>query len=356
MTETELDRFLNSRTDAEKALDLIQAGKEYQADPKSPIAQFILNYKKYWQYPGLVHTLNEKAFMNEQEKVSFFIHPRLMQFRNANGDYTIGEHKHSFLEMLYVYSGECIHTIGGQKIAMKQGDISILDTNVKHSVTIRSNNDIIINCLMRKNYFDTAFFSRLANNDLFSNFFIHAVYQSKTMNDYILFHSAGNEAVRQTMVSLLCEYFDKKMCSNEIIDSYLVILFAQLLRVYQKDVNSENYAVLKENKISNIILYLQEHYQDATLLSTAQYFNFHPNYLSFVFKQLTGMRFIDFLHEYRLKNACLMLDSTNIPVEKIANAVGYANLHYFYQLFKKHYGTTPSEYRKKSKNTVAVFK
>ncbi|WP_039790620.1 helix-turn-helix domain-containing protein, partial [Paenibacillus riograndensis] len=48
----------------------------------------------------------------------------------------------------------------------------------------------------------------------------------------------------------------------------------------------------------------------------------------------------------RIKQACRLLSTTDMPVEQIGIAVGFPNASYFNQLFKRVLGTTPLKYRK----------
>ena len=48
----------------------------------------------------------------------------------------------------------------------------------------------------------------------------------------------------------------------------------------------------------------------------------------------------------------MMLKHTSLTVNEIARRVGFENDNYFYRVFKKKYGETPTEYRNKYKNTL----
>lgn len=67
-----------------------------------------------------------------------------------------------------------------------------------------------------------------------------------------------------------------------------------------------------------------------------------------VFKQYTGMNFVDFITERRLDKAKELLRSTNLKTYEIAEHAGFAESRYFSQLFKKKVGCTPKEYREKN--------
>ena len=62
---------------------------------------------------------------------------------------------------------------------------------------------------------------------------------------------------------------------------------------------------------------------------------------------MTGQSFVSFLNEYRLNLAAKALRSTDDTGLSIAAQCGFENLSYFSRAFKKHFGMTPREYRKK---------
>ena len=83
-----------------------------------------------------------------------------------------------------------------------------------------------------------------------------------------------------------------------------------------------------------------------SLESCADMLGTKPYTLSKVFKQVTGVNFIDYLTEFRLNKAKELLVTTNSKINDIALQVGYQN-SYMFRLFKKYEGMTPGEYREK---------
>lgn len=367
MTLKELDTFLHRYTPYEKDITYLTSGtsdacrrnrlsnnldSSYEGQNLALTRDEFLNiWKSYLKSPKNYTILDEDFFIPKNEGLTFLVHPR---FFNSADSHIVAEHRHNFLELVYVYSGSCKQTVNGQEITMSEGELTILDTNVLHSISTTNKEDILINCLIRKNYFDAAFFGRLAGNSVLTNFFTQAVYQNKKESNFILFHSGGSEMVKESLCKAMCEYFDRKMCSFSIIDSFMSILFSELLRVYKDDINHQNYVALKNTEISEIILYLEKNYKTATLESTARRFSFHPVYLSSFFKKLTGKRFIEFVQLERLNSARDLLESTDMPVEAIVKEVGYSNTHFFYQLFKKHYNMTPTVYRQATRSGLQI--
>ena len=65
------------------------------------------------------------------------------------------------------------------------------------------------------------------------------------------------------------------------------------------------------------------------------------------FKKMTGQGFTAYLNDHRLNLAAELLRITDATVLDIAGRVGFDNLSYFNRLFKRRYGMTPREYRRK---------
>ncbi|MDP4095892.1 response regulator [Paenibacillus sp. P96] len=82
-----------------------------------------------------------------------------------------------------------------------------------------------------------------------------------------------------------------------------------------------------------------------TLQQVAAHTHVHPNYLSDLFKRETGRNYIEFITAERMERAMAALSGTTLRVKEIARSVGYEDMKYFTQLFKRHTGLTPSEYR-----------
>ncbi|MDO5411665.1 MAG: response regulator [Lachnospiraceae bacterium] len=69
------------------------------------------------------------------------------------------------------------------------------------------------------------------------------------------------------------------------------------------------------------------------------------SYFSTIFKKETGMSFIGYLTDYRMKRAARLLIETNEKSYIIAQSVGYSDPNYFSYVFKRNFGTAPSKYR-----------
>ena len=69
-------------------------------------------------------------------------------------------------------------------------------------------------------------------------------------------------------------------------------------------------------------------------------------YFAHEFKRYMGISPMAYLAKLRIGHAKILLESTQLPVSKIAETVGALDINHFYRQFKKYTGSTPAEYRK----------
>lgn len=100
--------------------------------------------------------------------------------------------------------------------------------------------------------------------------------------------------------------------------------------------------------IEQVKKYLTNHYMDDVSISgIAESFNLTANYLSTIFHQKTGQKFVDYLTEIRIGAAKrLLLHNSSASVQDIALMVGYNSARHFSSVFQKQTGKTPTVYRK----------
>ncbi|WP_169082381.1 helix-turn-helix domain-containing protein [Paenibacillus sp. PL91] len=93
--------------------------------------------------------------------------------------------------------------------------------------------------------------------------------------------------------------------------------------------------------------FIEEEYvnPNMSLELLSEKFNINAKYVSKLFKETTGQKFIDFLIYIRLNEAKRLLVETRRPVQSIAEEVGYTSAISFTRVFKKVIGCSPGEYR-----------
>ena len=139
-------------------------------------------------------------------------------------------------------------------------------------------------------------------------------------------------------------------------EDYIASLFNNiLLLVSRQQQNGENYTVTIPEEIEMAVSYFNENYN--TKISVAQYaesLHISTNWFIRNFKQHMKISPAQYLLSLRMVNAQSLLENTDYSVGEIAEIVGYDNQLYFSRVFKKEYGISPVQYRKRAENQSAA--
>lgn len=112
----------------------------------------------------------------------------------------------------------------------------------------------------------------------------------------------------------------------------------------------ETLNIKREEQFDSVIMqaktYIESNYhKELTLESVAHHLCFSPYYFSKMFKQQTGINFIDFLTSIRIEKAKELMNTTELSMKVITMKVGYKDPNYFSRVFKKITGVNPREYK-----------
>ncbi|PLS16016.1 DNA-binding response regulator [Bacillus sp. M6-12] len=142
-------------------------------------------------------------------------------------------------------------------------------------------------------------------------------------------------------------YLLKPLSKNELIETFDRVLAPEISTEVKHGLNRAGKFISDiKNPIESAIQYIQINYGESlTLKGISELVYLSPSYFSRLFKEETGMTFVEYLSFTRVQKAKSMLRLSSLPIEVIANNTGFANSSYFATAFKKIVGKTPSEYR-----------
>lgn len=145
----------------------------------------------------------------------------------------------------------------------------------------------------------------------------------------------------QDVLFKCCEEFQTQtLYYKELASTLLKLALIELIRQNNSDKELQ--------KIEPILAYIKEQYHNVELSNEmlAERFNYHPYYLSQLFKQCTGKTLHRYLIQYRINIARKNLITTNDSIQVIAWKSGFRSVSYFVKMFREHTGKTPGTYRK----------
>ncbi|WP_284638375.1 helix-turn-helix transcriptional regulator [Paenibacillus silviterrae] len=126
--------------------------------------------------------------------------------------------------------------------------------------------------------------------------------------------------------------------------------FYELLRKAFEHLNHMREKRSGHTLILEIKSYIEERYADPnlSLQMISDHFQLNTKYVSQLFKDEMGEKFIDYLALLRIRHARELLEETKAPIQDIAMKVGYTHSLSFIRMFKKVMNVTPGDYRKHS--------
>jgi AraC-like DNA-binding protein len=140
-------------------------------------------------------------------------------------------------------------------------------------------------------------------------------------------------------INLLQSLNDSKTLTDML--NFIRDLLKQVSKQYgNNDVRENNYCELAKK-------YLEENYmRDMNIIDVADHLDISYSYLSKIFRIKTGVTLTDFLNNTRIEKSKILLATTFLTLNDIAEKVGYNNVQSYQRFFKKYLNITPGDYRR----------
>ncbi|MGI5900124.1 MAG: helix-turn-helix domain-containing protein [Christensenellales bacterium] len=130
---------------------------------------------------------------------------------------------------------------------------------------------------------------------------------------------------------------EKRQCLLELIQ-----------RIYRSI--SEKRVGQYEQVYDSMVAYIHENYaSDISLNILKDEIGFSGSYLSYIFKQVSGENYVDYINKYRIEKAKELLEKTKKPIVSISESCGFNTPNNFIRVFKKYEGITPGQFRFKDR-------
>lgn len=267
------------------------------------------------------------------------------------------KHKHDFIEIAYVYSGQGIHVVGDGKYEVSKGDLCIINYDIPHTFInnpmVKEDDLVIYNCVFRPEFIDyslihTNDFKSIVTSLLFNTFFIE---DKPAVNLKLIgIHQKEIEELYKKMQE---EFFLMPKGYINILRSCLIEMITKIFR-YLEHNNNKSLPInhYKSEIIDKAISFLMQNYTSPNLRieEVAIQSFLSRSYFSHLFKAISGQNFSEYLQNLRINEACHLLKTTDKKVTEILTDVGFKDIKNFNRLFKKITGTTPRDYRNSSKS------
>lgn len=260
-------------------------------------------------------------------------------------------HRHTFFEVLFVYQGTAVNTIGGVDHVLHEKELMFIPPNVEHELFTTG---VVVDILFKKSFISSNFFNFVPFYNSFSSFFFDSVY-AKEQHKFLVIDISDNANVTSLIYNLIEEGLSKREKGNILMNSLVQSILFLLCRDQGQSAQLSEDMSTTNQLVVDIVHYISENYCNVTLEDVARKFNYSVPYLSKVISNTMNMTFKEIVYKTRIDKALNLLSSAYDSVESISEVLGYGNPASFYRAFKNVIGMTPNEYRENCRKTQYIF-
>jgi YesN/AraC family two-component response regulator len=160
-----------------------------------------------------------------------------------------------------------------------------------------------------------------------------------------------NRSCKERCIDINQFYGDKKT-PQEKFDEFTSITDAKewFLMLYDRalEMGGLKPQIPTSDYVSEAISFIHRHYaENISQTMLAEQIGISSVYLSKLFKENLQIGFMEYLNQYRLEKAKLLLKQNNFSNKMVARLCGFNDDAYFSKVFKKVVSMTPKEFRKR---------
>lgn len=139
----------------------------------------------------------------------------------------------------------------------------------------------------------------------------------------------------------------KTIENKEILKAVFAIFMQGVIELYKNHTPYSNAPMTRNMEICRefVQLAMENYTKEHSVSYYAKRLNITLQHFCYVIKKVSGRTALDILSNIIIMDAKAQLKSTDLPVKKIAFALGFDNLSFFNKYFRQHVGMTPQEYR-----------
>ena len=257
-------------------------------------------------------------------------------YEECNAGYNNSPHKKSYYTLYAMLDGECVCDINGKEYVFKKNDFVMIfpewEIIFKKAVTENWSYAWVGFAGMKAD--ECAIYSGFVPENPVQN--IECAVQVQQFIDAII-------DIRENTFSNILRR-----------NGMLKIFFAELVEHHNKQVLEEQLKNANDTEklphIRKAITYITDNYASKIKINElADHVGVNRSYLASSFKRATGYSPKEYLICLRMEKAKSLLEKTDMPVNAVANSVGYTDQLAFSRMFKEYAGVSPKAFREDKK-------
>lgn len=246
-------------------------------------------------------------------------------------------HWHERMELLKIRRGEMLLETEGKESKVQAGELAIIYPCQPHKA-VAGEGGVEYDVIM----FDLAHFN--ANAAVFEK------YLEPLISGNITFTNKTDDKTINEIIGAIVQECVLSGKPDPLLTIGRVYTFLGLLYINCKDTKEISNKL--NDSFSDVVKYVNENFLEKISTSAlSEKFGYNEAYFCRSFKKATGITVTKYIQILRLEYAIKLLKKSNENISAIAVKSGFSDIYYFTNSFKKHFKMTPSEFRKKNKES-----
>lgn len=229
--------------------------------------------------------------------------------------------------LIFVSEGQLTYTVSSDEIHLEKGDLLYIPEGALRSGTNFANQP--------HQKFSAHFRLNGEDEKTSSSLFTHQTYKKINIRNF--------NYIKQRFSLLIQHWIGRSPSYNFICHGILLELIGLMeLEFYERRLSPRKVEI-----VSQLKKYILKHYRTPIKIADlAAHVDRTPNYVTNIFKEVTGQSPIQYLHYLRVSTARDLITETDMSLIEIADHLGFCDQSYFSKVFKSIFGSTPLSYRK----------
>lgn len=235
-------------------------------------------------------------------------------------------HFHEFYELEIAIAGEGQQIVNGNVYEITYSTLFIYRPQDYHEIIAKKPLDI----------YDIAFNTTCIDDEAIANFLEY---------DSNIIINLSPHKTKQVIgvLDMIKDIYDSKRTNKRLILSHLLNAIL-LIAVGSNEIQKP---LLGQHNDNNILQYIHQNFaKSPSLEEISAYCGYQKNYFCEIFKEKTGMTYIQYLTQYKLNYSKKLLKLTKKSIKEISEECGFESASNFIREFKKINNITPKQYRK----------
>lgn len=279
---------------------------------------------------------SEQFLYNCAKFPAYFGHGHTASFPN----YAALSHWHDDVEFSIVLSGQMDYNINGENLCVNEGEGIFINARQLHRNYSKARQDSEYLCILLHPML-------LCASQYVEDTFVTPVLENPFFTYRVLRRGCGwAQQVCQSLREMYQRHQEPK--SQMAVQAGFFRIWELLYQNAPIAEKSTRPRSQNLNALKNMVAYIQENYQSKiNLEDIARAGNVSKTSCCGIFQRYVNQSPNAYLIEYRLRNGIELLRTTDMSVTEICYEVGFNGPSYFSESFRKAFGCSPVEFRKK---------